>query len=211
MDHPQRRVIYSPFIEGIYYSFGVIMMARNTNRYLVVRQKYSYGFSQLLAGHYRRGQLPDIVKGCLPEELTSICPEQFFNTEALERYRSNIDLIKPEQAVGKAVWSFPKGRRQRPTEPELEVAQREFREETGIEYPHDATMVDIAVERINDFNKQYIIKYWLVTVPEELTLPSKIDCPEVAERLWMSYHDLTHLLSPGRLALLSRFFLPDQS
>ena len=181
------------------------MQALDTNCYLAVRQKHSYGFSQLLSGHYRRGQLPDIVSACLPEELTNVKPEQFFNSEARERYYANVDMINPDRAQGKVVWGFPKGRRQSAAEQDLDAAQREFREETGLDYPHDATVVNVTVERIYDLNKQYIIKYWLVTVPTELPLPAEVDCPEIAECKWMSYPDLRKVLSPTRLSLLAYF------
>jgi len=100
-----------------------------------------------------------------------------------------------------ANWDFPKGRIEA-GETELDAAQREVSEETGLpgcEYPYGEAFIDTL-----PYAGGKIARYYLAETREErVTLPvsPELGRPEHHESRWVSFDDAEELLPP-RLAIV---------
>ena len=221
IDH-RRLILDTPFSVKSTVSYGLIVYAQNTKRWVLIQRKHSAEFLLFIRGYYRISYLPLLLCNITQEECHIILqclqkgPSFFIDlykdvlgldadgiSYALIRMAESRDIIydilsKLSFEDNTLSWTWPKGRIQFSDEKEtsFECAKREFYEEVGIQLP---PAVYISQEYITHTIKTLsgrIIesRYWIYIIPEEIPL-SKPQCnPEVITREWVSISD-TYSLS----------------
>jgi len=165
-EHRKRRLVLdTPFTTKSTISYGLIVYAKDTQRWAIVQRKHSVEFLLFIKGLYRLTHLPlllscitseeaDIIKRCINGG-PSVFKEIFLRDLELESYTLNYAMIriaesrnivmnllsKLDLSQNKLNWTWPKGRLQIPTDNPLSretpfaCAKREFTEEVEVTLP----------------------------------------------------------------------------
>lgn len=208
-------------------SFGIVLHAYDTGRWLLVKRKHNVELMLFLCGRYMLSDIPAIISSltCEERDVVAHCltsREVFFET-AKKRFNINrpatlecswetakrcTSLIKRALSiyhdepgnVGKWLWA--KGR-QEANESTFEAAVRELNEETGI----DLSGVDhfICNQTISDtiasdhYNATNL--YWIVIIREEIAVsPPPETETEIGDRKWISTEEVKINIEKSALA-----------
>lgn len=140
-----------PFEKQILTSYGLIIKAKNTGRYLVIQKSRTIEFMFIIRGIFKYSHLPYYISKLTSTEIlyirTIIESEEFYNKIAedfgfrerrwkklqfLKFFNSHFDANNPNESDEvKLKWEWPKGMMKK-NETEQNCAFREFYEETGI-------------------------------------------------------------------------------
>ncbi len=214
-------------------SYGFIIMSLDTGRLLAVKRRYSPGYTVLLMGKYRTGNIADIVSNLtIPEYnlLQQLYDNKFNNLRSMmiEISRSEISMEdvnyvkkrliddrniieKNKQKVSNHTleWGWPKGRKKNRLEGEMECAEREVEEETGLKldpnisiYMHNKTLRESFI----GFNGlSFISNFYMALTKTEYTLNPN-DTYEIGKCAWINYDDLKNSMPKARVKLLNNAY-----
>lgn len=226
--YPKRRLIVdTPFVNKSIISYGLIVYAKNTQRFAIIQRKHSVELLLIMRGLYRISYLPsllnsitldelEIIKRCLnggPETFRSI----FLDELNLEEYGLQYGLIRMAESrniIAKLLpklhlqnnlltWNWPKGRLQICSEREtpIDCAKREFYEEVEINLPPPIYIADSYLsENIKTVTGRHVeSRYWIYIIEEEISMPPILDHPEISNRMWVTASECRSLLSDENL------------
>ena len=171
MDFPSRIILNNPFLSKPLISYGIIVYCKSSQKWLLVRPRYSPEFILFVRGSYRKADLERLVTGFTVAEIKLIHkiidnPEYFItvfysviwgNTKDFEyawkRCLDSLDFIQEilkssndcnynlDGKCERKLWLWPKGRLSHNGESPFHCAIREFQEETGLKIPNTAKLV----------------------------------------------------------------------
>jgi 8-oxo-dGTP pyrophosphatase MutT (NUDIX family) len=210
-------------------SYGFIVMTIDTGKLLAVKRRFSPGYTVLLLGKYRTGNIADIISNMTKPEydniqrlyandfkdLHSIMKDISRNTITFEDVsyvkkrliddrhviESNIDRITSNELE----WGWPKGRKKNKTENDRICAEREVEEETGLKLTSEVTYFisnKTLRESFIGFNGlSYIGNFYMALVKNEHELKAN-DTYEIGSCGWISYEALKKSMANARMRLL---------
>ena len=210
-DLPRRCIIASPFSNKPISSYGILVIARETNRCLLVQGNYSLGLSYLMHGYYKPVHFEAISSYLTKEEvyflqklvsLPKLEGIKLFNQKYLEMcgslpssvnaYQRLTDIkqdildIDYESALDSPLFGIPKGKKLHMEKYE-DAAKREFNEETGfnIKSLDKAKLIKYRTPGITGID--YELNCWLYVVDKEFELDdSRIkDKREISRCEWV--------------------------
>ena len=110
---------------------------------------------------------------------------------------------------GITVWEIPKGRKNSATEPDIQCAIREFKEETGLsKKQYKIIPATIPIQEHIDAGTKYTTKYFVALTRHNITprlnfgLQDQID--EISDIRWMNIEDIRRVDSTGRIAKMMK-------
>jgi len=153
---PSRIIVKSPFQKKINVYYGILAYAWDTRKWLLVQNKYTLQFVNILRGSYRNSEVPFLLQGLTHQELEhlqKLSVDSFnFNSiffhvfpqlpvedeiYAKERFFANGTLFLEYKASvdqpSNPGWMFPKGFPRSKMENSVDCAVRSFKEITNIE------------------------------------------------------------------------------
>jgi len=158
-DFPRRIILHSPFKQSVIKSYGIILYAKDTGRWLLVQRNHSPEYVELLRGSYIHSNIPILLAGIDKSELFSLKRILLENNSerkkkyfAIEFYSTlhtgSIDqgyskLLDNHNILADSVhdiiplhdypeWLWPKGRSSKTDKSQHSTALREFEEESKI-------------------------------------------------------------------------------
>ena len=226
IDPGKRRLVLStPFSFKNTISYGLVVFAKNTGRWIMVENKNTIDFLIFFEGSYRLTNLPlilslitqdesDIIRQCLiggPDKFASIYMELQLNPDglpyALMRMMENYDTISSllsnlELFKNKLKWTWPKGRisysnRETP----FECAKREFVEEVEIALPDPLFISDNYIhETIKTMMGRSIeSRYWIYITENEVPIHRPELNLEVNDRKWVDIETCRNMMNSSSL------------
>lgn len=212
-----RLILDTPFIDRNIISYGLVVYALDTKKWVIIQRKHSAEFLLLIRGLYRKSHIPFLLIHITPDEaniLTNCINNVDFFTSfyinelnlpdtgldyAITRIKESYSifqhlLLKFNVSENTLNWTWPKGRLSNTTsykEKPLECAIREFIEEVEIQLPNALYISDDYVtEIIKTLSGRHIeSRYWLYIIPNEINLYPPINHPEVSNRIWINISD----------------------
>lgn len=223
----RRLILETPFGGKNTISYGLIVYAKDTRRWLITRRKHSVEFLLYIKGLYRTTHLPfliscitkneaDIIKRMHNDDnyYYSFCNRelelaadslQYSKTRFDESKDLVLELISTLDLTSNTLkWTWPKGRlwySNNIKETPFECAKREFAEEVEINLSNPLYLSDNYVsESIKTFTGRTIeARYWIYVVPNEIPLTEPKDHPEVSKRRWATFDECSNLLQHADL------------
>lgn len=218
-----RLVIATPFVNKSIVSYGLIVYALNTSKFVIVQRKHSVEFLLYMKGLYRLTHLPfllstipaaelRLVKKSLDESYFRLLYSQLgFDDDcldyALTRMKECHDYIlnlitNLDNADNELSWTWPKGRLHvtgSERETPFSCAKREFQEEVEITLPPpiyvSKTYFTEIVQTLTGRNIES--RYFFYVIPEEIPLSYPLSHPEVSNRQWVSIDECILTLFNG--------------
>lgn len=223
----RRLVLDTPFSSRSTISYGLIVYAKNTQRWVIIQRKHSVEFLLFIRGLYRLTHLPlllscitmgeaDVIKRCIyggPATFKQIFLEELQLDEsglkyALIRMAESRNVVtglldKLDLSQNQLKWTWPKGRLQISSEREtpFACAKREFTEEVELFLPSPLFISDTYVsESVCTITGRNIeSRYWIYVIPEEISMTSPTGHPEVSNRQWVSTDTCIELIQHNTL------------
>lgn len=211
----RRVVVESPFSPKKIVSFGLIVRAEDTGRWLIVQRRDSSEFITLLSGSYRETFLHILLSMITREEGEELkkCRDlTYFDRTYSEKVGVDLEYARKrmEEEIEEIVshlermdlssntleWTWPKGRPV-PSESPFQCAYREFVEETGIELPPPTyTSRDLIRQNLfTSTGKNLESRYMIYFIEREIPLTEPIDNLEVGDRRWCSDEEVSALIN----------------
>jgi len=192
--------------------------------FLLVRQKYSYGYCDFIRGKYNLSNVDNIVM--LFNQMTTLEKEElkkkpfdelwdtFWGGEKIrkqfeveyEKAKVKFETLKNNKEIGMDFyisncsngyleWGFPKGRRTG-HESDLECAMREFEEETGISKENYKliNIEPICEKYIGTNGVKYIYRYFVGIAKDNLKL-SESKSNEIGNINFFKYNDVMEIIT----------------
>jgi len=208
-----RFVIDTPFPSKTIISYGLMVYAKNTQKWAIIQRKNSIEFLLIVRGFYRLTYLPSFISKIVPEEgrllyeiLLTSNNDSFINLfinilqlpsdeldYALLRINQSKEFIlktlnKLDLSKNKLLWTWPKGRLQISPlrESPLECAKRESIEELEIDLPDPIYISDTYITEIVSTitGKNIESRYWIYVIPYEIPISQPFSHLEVSNRIW---------------------------
>ena len=214
-------------------SYGFIIMTMDTGRLLAVKRRYSPGYTVLLLGKYRTGNVTEIVSNLTIHEYYSLQAlyENNFNDLHIimnEISRTDISMDDVSYVKNRLIddrlliennkykvlnknleWGWPKGRKKNKAEPDRKCAERELEEETGLVLDDRITIFinnKMLRESFIGFNGlSFVGNFYMALVQNEIICTPK-DKYEIGECSWLNYKELKSSLSKARIKLLNNAY-----
>jgi ADP-ribose pyrophosphatase YjhB (NUDIX family) len=195
----------------------------NSLMFLLVKQKYTYGYCDFIRGKYNISNVDNIAilfsqmtlleKEMLKTKLFDNLWDDFwggdkirkqFETEyneakeKFEQLKNNNDMGLNFYIInctnGFLEWGFPKGRRNN-QESDLECAMREFEEETGItkDFYKIMNIESVFEKYIGTNGIEYKYKYFIAIAKDNLEIHNR-ENNEIGSINFFKYHDTTEIL-----------------
>ena len=202
-----------------YKNFSDIFSSKDDIEILMVKKKYTIGYSTFVTGNYEinKVDLYNIFDNMNLSEISNIKEltynEIFHNfwykdntEENFKKYykkykkftQSNLykDVLNKKYSIDdKREWEFPKGRKKNYEENDLECAFREFKEETGISLDNKYIINEInpVIERIQGTDgKTYVYKYFICCIDYDLNFD--IDNVELDDISFFNFKDALNII-----------------
>jgi ADP-ribose pyrophosphatase YjhB (NUDIX family) len=202
-------------------SYGLMVCARDTHRWLLVQRRHSAEILLILKGAYRLSMLPNLLFGITPEEaeLLRSClsggpgrlKEVYTNimldmddfgyslTRMAECRNVLTELLNNMTFTSRLSWGWPKGRLQHFPEKEtpFECAVREFSEEVEVPLPPPVKVSDIPfIEKISTSSGKNIeSRCWVYCVNCEFPLSDCDGNEETRASAWFSPEEVKDRIS----------------
>jgi len=220
-------------------SYGIILFTIKTGRiyYLLSQRRDTIEYSDYIRGIYKNQDLERYFRLMTNEEkhrLVNYTFDQlwddlwtdhsnllyhFMKKKAKSQFIDSKDIrercCKYRSPIISTSWGFPKGRKNKNSENEIDCAIREFREETNmkgtIEYNNILYITPPTETFMGTNNKMYRTKYFVCyTNDESIPSPSIVDggirkysiSDEISELRWCNYTETIRLLDSYRVELL---------
>lgn len=234
-----RLIVNNPFHSKTIISYGLIVFALDTKRWIIVQRKHSIELLLFISGNYRLSNLSIILSSITQQEAQLIinCYNNTFDyfksiyLQELNLTESNISysymrLIENKNIVLKILehinlssktlqWTWPKGRLQIYTkENGFDCAKREFHEEIELELPTSIFVSDhFFIDHFRTFLGVDIeARFWIYIIPNELPLsPPSPSHPEVSNRIWIDIANSYSFISNKNLLNHLSSFLSSNS
>lgn len=219
-------------------SYGLIVytIQDNTPLFLLYQRRDNFEYIEFVRGIYDNpSQLPALFSSMSSEERSRIRNYVFeelwadlWVEKSCRVYKDGFEFAKNKYNAVKHMivetldtttshikstpWGFPKGKKNGHTEPDIDCARREFREETRL--TDDIKVMEFTpfIENYKGSNGKAYATYYFIGKMENNTIPEIMytkDCirkttiSEEAENVeWLKYHDAYKRLSPRRQIML---------
>lgn len=224
-----RIIIYSPFAKRSIISYGLIVYAQKSKKFIIIQRKHSVEFLLFVRGFYRISYITFLLSNITNEEykiitdcVNGVVPfaTLYFNQLKLDKrgyeyaltrfseirsiFISNLSKITTHNVL---TWTFPKGRLEYShglsTEKEtpFECALREFNEEVEIILPPAIYISsNYLTEQINTITGRNIeSRFWIYIIDDEIVLPAFNDHPEISDRKWVDFESCKQLINNDKL------------
>lgn len=219
----KKRVILStPFTAPSVASYGLIVLAQDTRRIVVIQRKHSIEFLLIFRGFYRPTFLRFLLSQLVENECSTIktclleSTETFINIylkglnlpldgllyalvrmaesrEEILRIIADLDLSQ-----NSLLWTWPKGRLNISLirETQFDCAKREFLEEAEISLPPPLNQPSNFISEFTTTvtGRNIEAHYWLYVIPKEIPLTAPKGHPEVSDRLWIDINECSRLI-----------------
>ena len=218
-ENKPRLLLSAQFTRRSIVSYGVMLYARDTGRWLLVQRKHSVEFILLLRGNYRYSHLPIITTHLTRDEAQTLAFLISSGPLTYSRYLERIGLevsssdhgysqLKTHSSTLRVLlgnvahheaplWTWPKGRCEIGESP-FSSAKREFEEETGVPFPSGAYVSPAYYSQtlLSLQGTDIVTRCWLCSVEREFALPRPRENPEVIASDWSSTESLPKFLGP---------------
>lgn len=212
-DNLHRIIVSTPFNIRTIISYGLMVFAKDTKRWVIVRDKHTIEYVLLIKGCYRPTFIKLLLSKITVEESITIknfltntidvFVNLYLNDLNLEKNsllyavvrmaesRNNILKILDDLDIsGNTLsWTWPKGRIQNYyfKETDFECAIREFKEEVEIDLPPSILNSDNYIEEhiTTLTGRKLESRFWIYVIPNELELHKPINHAEVCDRIWV--------------------------
>lgn len=216
-----RLILKTHFSRRTIVSYGFMVYARDTQRWLVVQRKHSVEFILLLRGDYCYSHLPLIVPELTRAERSIVLSLLSCNVSTYARYLRQLGLEPDAAEHGHAqllshydtlatllanidprpftLWTWPKGRCGWSETP-LACAMREYEEEVSLPFPTARSFISSSYYSHTFPTLQgadIVSRCWLCVVDHEFPLPQPVDNPEVNASRWAVTTELPTLMGPS--------------
>jgi hypothetical protein len=210
---PRRIILDTPFSNRSTVSYGLIVYAKNSKRWILTQRKHSVEFLLFIKGLYRLTHLPlllssitagekYIIKRCIDSN-SSIFTDIYLNelglpsedlvyaSIRLTEVRPIISNLLNKLSINNSLaWTWPKGRIHISYEREtpFSCAMREFIEEVEIKLPDPLMITDNYLsETVKTITgRQIEARYWIYVIEDEITIPAPLNHSEVSARIWVN-------------------------
>lgn len=208
-----RIIVSAPFNIRTIISYGLMVFAKDTKRWVIVRDKHTIEYVLLMKGYYRSTftklllskitiEESIIIRKCLTNTI-DVFVDIYLNNLKLEKNgllyaivrmaesRNNILEILDNINISNNTlsWTWPKGRIQNYyfKETDFECALREFKEEVEIDLPPSILNSDNYIEEhiTTLTGRKLESRFWIYVIPKELELHKPVDHSEVCDRIWV--------------------------
>jgi len=211
-DNQHRIIVSTPFNLRTVISYGLMVFAKDTKRWVIVRDKHTAEYILIIKGYYRSTftrfllskitvEESKIIKNCLTSTI-DVFIDLYLNYLKLEKdgllyaiirmaeSRNNILKILDDLDISENTlpWAWPKGRMQNYflKETGFECAIREFKEEVEIDLPPSILNSDNYIEEnvVTVTGRKLESRFWIYVIPNELELHKPMNNSEVSDRIW---------------------------
>lgn len=213
---PPRLITTSPFRTKTIISYGLMVQAEDTQRWLIVQRKHTIEFILLLQGNYRYSHLPSLIvhlTSSEQEQLRTILDLEYddychycqnlgiesksheYGYQNLEQNRLTLQLLLVNVTKsGQLTWSWPKGRCEWREKP-FSCACREFEEEIEKELPPALKIESpMYIFRQNTLlGREIEGRFWLYRIEKEFSLSPPTN-NEVSSIKWVNTSELKEYL-----------------
>jgi hypothetical protein len=213
-----RIIISTPFNMRSVISYGLMVFAKDTKRWVIVRDQHTSEYILLVKGYYRPTFTKFLLSKITPEEYQSIknCLTSAIS-EFVNLYLNDLRLEKDgllyavvRMAESRTIildmingldisnntlpWNWPKGRIEK--ESEFECAIREFTEEVEINLPPPILVSDTYVEETitTVTGRKLESRFWIYVIPNEIELKKPVNHREVSDRMWVDTETCINLI-----------------
>lgn len=220
--HLKHRVVhYNPINARQVTSYGIIAIAVDQLKALMVQRRYGPDYVHIIKGYYRAASLHRILKGICQQELDVLCTllagqvtfesvyyavasgskeECDYAHSRFQEHQSDlaslVSVIKPTSHEPE--WLFPKGRAlPGRKEADVDTALREFVEETGVHLPEHQLLLTkhpIVLHKKASNDVTYVTKYWVLQFDCPLEPNNDLSSYEVRAVRWFSEEDINNLV-----------------
>lgn len=208
-----RVILSTPFSARSVISYGLMVFAKDTKRWVIVRDKHTTEYILLMKGYYRSTFTKLLLSKLTPEEsqnikmiLTStidVFTDIYLNDLNLEKSGLLYAIVRMSESRKDILqiidnldvsnntlpWTWPKGRIQNYyfKETDFQCAIREFKEEVEIDLPPSILNSDNYIEEHTSTltGRKLESRFWIYVIPNELELHKPINHPEVSDRIWV--------------------------
>lgn len=228
------KIVASPLLNYPRTSYGILMRAADTGRWLLVKRRFSSDFCDLMRGIYRPSALPDMISHMSWEERKKlnliINDRTTYNSQCLTQADDYIwyRLQRDKQRItaylaacyrwwSDTEWLWPKGRLKYSNEGHIECAQREFEEESGTSLSEALRLSNTPITDEYRGSDGYIYKTvtYLYQVPREMPLKTISEKDNISYELccrrWVSTEEALRLLPPSKSKLLAVITNPNNT
>jgi hypothetical protein len=205
---PRRKIVSSPFPRKEIISHGIVGICKNTNRWLMVKPRFTTSFKYIIFGAYRRVYLLELLQNMTKLEIKKIksvvstsdiryygdiyANVTGLNTEFLYGYyrllESKDDIMGYDLSdnIREPPYEFPKGKSE-PGENSISVAVREFSEEIGYKLCGNIHPSSIEHHVKGIAGRNYKMKCWLCEISLEMNLKDANESKnvEIEHRAWV--------------------------
>lgn len=214
-DYPDRKIIYVENKKKLKMSYGIVLFSKNTNRYLAVKKRNTYGYCRILSGMYKSIDCDNLLKQFTSKEAIKLIlnhknkisfrylldecnvhTNEFTIDCSLSKikelnivYRCKKYLLD-DLLSNEIKWSWPKGSKEG-DESKLTCALRELYEETGINMskrPYILRKSFICNEFMSEELIMYQNKMFLLEIDDEIEL-SNVHIGEIVEAKWVTSYE----------------------
>lgn len=186
-------------------TYGLIVRAADTGRWLVVARKHTLYYSNVLRGRCKISEIPISMRNMTKNEILSLrsladCPDTRqeytslmksvygpkikgisygynYIVIALPIIRKMLEMLDDTHIYPSLPYLWPKGYQNDPNEEPLSCALREFSEESGIEqFPEGSCIIEQSIEyKTRGLNMEFATECWIASVPYEIPVPKVLD------------------------------------
>lgn len=219
MDQPHRLVLRTKFHQRPTVSRGIILYARKTQQYLMVRRSQSLEFTTLIRGAFRTAKLPFLIRGLykneieklsgflsLSDEAITVNLAAFLEPDDIEFSLKKLTLARPHLIKLLALikrdspeldfrgWIFPRGREEI-GERDIDNALREFNEEAGLSLCACSLVSSKPVIEtyLGTNDRLYETQYWVASIRHPRRVPTPPLEGEICDRRWVSEDEIRQI------------------
>jgi len=223
----RRLVLDTPFSTRSTVSYGLIVYAKDTQRWAIIQRKHSVEFLLFIRGLYRLTHLPLLLSCITSQEATTIesClkggPDIFkhiyltdlqldenglqYGLIRIAESRNIVStlLSKLDLSQNQLRWTWPKGRLHISSDREtpFACARREFAEEVELQLPPSLFISDTYVSEIirTITGRNIESRYWIYIIPNEIPMTPPKFHPEVSNREWATTETCRKVINQDKL------------
>lgn len=224
----KRLILDTPFTMKSIISYGLIVYANDTKKWIVIQRKHTVEFLLYVLGLYRNSYL-HILLSCITKEEKKIIykcirkGEEYFKyvynnvlKYSLNNYENSLKhfistreyvstIISKINISGKLSWNWPKGRinhsNEREKETPIECAKREFFEEVEVKLPDPIYISNTyIIENTKTITGKNIeSRYWVYIIPFEFPISKPDHNLEVSDRSWFDTPTCNNIINNNKL------------